>query len=99
MNEKLLKFTAIVFYLLAVLLISFFVFLNSFIPLKSLFDLGVDPLYLGIIMFLLSFIIILAYIGLRRHYEILGEGLPYQDRQTLFTITLSYSLLPATFPY
>lgn len=79
------------------MLISMFAVLNTFLPLKSLFDLGINPIYLWIIMFLVSFIIIPAYIKLIRHYELLGGGLSYQDKHTLFTITNSYSLLPPTF--
>jgi hypothetical protein len=95
--EKLLKLTAIGFYVLASALILDLYITNTYFPLKSVFDLGINPFYIWIIIFLISLSVIPVYIIIKKQYEILGEELPYQDRIRLVTVITFSPLIPAAF--
>ncbi len=101
MNEDFHKFVILlsgVFYVIAIMLIFFFYFINThYFPLKSVFDLGVNLVYLWIIMFLVSFAMIPYFIIIKRNFRLLGDELYQEKIPVLYSFSATASIVPAMF--
>jgi hypothetical protein len=100
MNENFYKFVillSVIFYVIAIMLIFLFSVINTYLPLKSVFDLGIDPVYLWVIMFLVSFAMIPYFIVIKKNFELLGEELYHEKIPQLYSLNAMVSVIPAMF--
>jgi len=85
-----------VLYASAIALIFLFYFINThYFPLKALFDLGVDPVYLWAIVFLVSFAMIPYFMVIKKNFQLLGEELYREKIPQLYSFSAIISVVPA----
>jgi len=73
-----------------------FYFINThYFPLKALFDLGVDPVYLWAIVFLVSFAMIPYFMVIKKNFQLLGEELYREKIPQLYSFSAIISVVPA----
>ncbi|MDI3549429.1 MAG: hypothetical protein PWQ15_531 [Methanobacterium sp.] len=98
MNENFHKLVIIlsgVFYTSAIMLIFLFYFINThYFPLESVFDLGINPVYLWIIMFLVSFAMIPYFIIIKKNFQLSGEELYQEKIPQLYSFSAMVSVVP-----
>lgn len=80
------------------MLIFLFSFINAYyFPLKSVFDLGINPVYLWLIMFLVSFGMIPYFIIIKKNFRLLGDELYQEKVPVLYSFSATASVVPAMF--
>jgi hypothetical protein len=101
MNEINYKFAILlsgVCYALSIMLIFLFSLINIYyFPLKSVFDLGINPVYLWIIMFLVSFGVIPYFIIIKKNFNLLDEELYQEEITKLYLLSAMLPVIPAMF--